>query len=70
MRAPTNTVLEYVLKVRFFLCILKTEIRSWFSSQAHPNRCFCQKPFTFRDQKLEELQWENRNLPESHDKLR
>ena len=25
-----------------------------FLAQAHPNRCFCQKLFTFRDQKLRE----------------
>ena len=42
-----------------------------FLAQAHPNRCFCQKLFTCRDQKPRNyMQREKRNLPESHDKLR
>ena len=36
----------------FLVFPLKLKSVAVFLAQAHPNRCFCQKLFTFRDQKL------------------
>ena len=52
--APITIVLGnvYVLKTCFLCFLLKLKSVAVFLAQAHPNRCFCQKLFTFRDQKL------------------
>ena len=42
----------YVLKRVFFCVSSRLKSVAVFLAQAHPNRCFCQKLFTFRDQKL------------------
>jgi hypothetical protein len=52
--APITIVLGnvYVLKTCFFCVSSKLKSVALFLAQANPNRCFWQKLFTFRDQKL------------------
>ena len=71
--APITIVLgnAYVLKTCFFCVSSRLKSVAVFFAQAHPNRCFCQKLLTFRDQKLRK--WHavgKRNFPKSHDKCR
>ena len=40
------------VKTCFFCVSSRLKSVAVFLAQAHPNRCFCQKLFTFRDQKL------------------
>ena len=46
----------YIICVKNVCFCVSSRLKSVavFLSQAHPNRCFCQKLFTFRDQKLRE----------------
>ena len=52
----------------FLVFPLKLKSVAVFLAQAHPNRCFCQKLFTFRDQKLRKRHAAgNTELSKSHD---